>query len=32
MMLPIKKGDVVDRDKILRRLVGIQYLWNNSGY
>ena len=32
MMLPIKKGDVVDRDKILRRLVGIQYLRNNSGY
>lgn len=32
MMLPIKQGDIVDRDKILRRLVGIQYSRNNSGY
>lgn len=32
MMLPIKRGEVVDRDKILRRLVGIHYARNNAGY
>jgi len=32
MMLPIKRGDIVDRDKILRRLVGIQYIRSNAGY
>lgn len=32
MMLPIRRGDVVDRDKILRRLVGIQYIRSNTGY
>ncbi len=32
MMLPVKRGDVVDRDKILRRLVGIQYTRSNAGY
>lgn len=32
MMLRMKRGDIIDRDKILRRLVGIHYSRNNSGY